>query len=562
MQVLEKPWLKQWPQGVPQSIDYPVITLDECLRQSAKHYPHNLAIIFYGTRITYGTLDELVSRFATALQDQGLKEGDRAAIYLPNMPQFVIAYYGILRAGGTVVCVSPLYKERELAHILQDSGAEILVAFDRLYSIVQAVRESTKLRTIITTSVRDYLPPLLRTLSPLKGVKSYECPDALNFADLLRKHPANPKPVQVDPNRDIAVLGYTGGTTGIPKGAMLTHSNLVSNVAQTSAWLPVRHGQESHMSALPFFHIYGMNTGMNTPVYTATTMIIVPDPRDISNLLKTLGKFKPTIFCGVPALYVAMLNRPDISKFNMKSIRACISGAAALPVEVQRQFEKVTGGRLVEGYGLTETSPVTHCNPLDNPAKNRPGSIGIPFPDTYAKIVDVETGTKDLPTGEAGELAIKGPQVMAGYWNKPDETKMSFREGWFLTGDIAKIDEDGYFYIVDRKKDMIDVGGLKVWPREVEEVLYEHPSVQEAAVVGVANPARGDEVVKAFVVLKQGREGTVTEEDIITHCKSKIAVYKAPALVEFRTDLPKTPVGKVLRRALKEEASAVSQPMN
>jgi long-chain acyl-CoA synthetase len=550
---LERPWLRQWPGPVPRTIEYPKVSLAECLRKSAKADAEQVAIIYYGTRITYGKVDELVDRFATALQGLGLGKGGRVAIYLPNMPQFVIAYYGILRAGGIAVCASPLYKERELELMLNDTGAEILVAFDRLYPIVESVRKSAKVRTVVTTSVRDYLPPLLRTLSPLKGVKSYKCPGALDFADLLKKKPPNPTPVQVTPD-DVAVLAFSGGTTGTPKCAMLTHRNLVSNAAQTASWLPVRPGNEIHVSALPFFHMYGQTTAMNTPVYTTTTMIVLPDPRDIGTILKAIDKYKPTIFCGVPTLYVALINRPDLSKYDLRSIRACISGAAPLPVEVQRQFEKITGGRLVEGFGLTETSPVSHCNPLDDPAKNRPGSIGIPFPDTESTIMDLETGKKELRPGETGELVIRGPQVMAGYWNKEDETRIVLRDGWLYTGDIAKMDEDGYFYIVDRKKDMIDVGGLKVWPREVEEVLYEHPAVREAAVIGISDPVR-IETVKAFVTLKPEFEGKVNAEELIRHCKSKIASYKAPTVVEFRKDLPKTAIGKILRRALKQPSS-------
>ena len=350
---------------------------------------------------------------------------------------------------------------------------------------------------------------------------------------------------------DLALLQYTGGTTGVPKGAMITHGNLIVNASQCEFQLPIRRGVDVNVTALPLFHIFGMTTAMNAPVLTGTTMLMIPDPRDQKGILNAISKHRATVFNSVPTMYVALINRPDISKYDLTTLRVCISGAAALPVEVQRKFEQITGGRLVEGYGLTEASPVTHVNPLDDPKKNRPGSIGIPFPDTDAKIVDLETGTKDLKPNEVGELVIKGPQVMQGYWNKPDETKMTLRNGWLYTGDIAKMD-DGYFYIVDRKKDMIDVSGLKVWPREVEEVLYEHPAIKEAAVVGIRDPSRG-ETVKAYVTLKPGYEGKATEEDIIKFCKEKIASYKAPRSVEFRTELPKTLVGKVLRRTLREE---------
>jgi long-chain acyl-CoA synthetase len=547
---LEKPWFAFYPKQVPRSIDYPNITLSEALKQSAKNFPDIPAIIYFGRSISYRELDEMVDRFAAALQDLGVKKGDRVGIQLPNIPQFVIAFYGALRAGAICVACSPLYKARELEHQLNDAGVENLVCMDTLYPIVQEIRERSKLRNVIATSPRDYLPPLLRTLSPLKGVKSYKCPGAIDFLSIM-KHEPNPKPVLVKPD-ELALLQYTGGTTGVPKGAMITHRNLVVNAAQCEVELPMRRGIDVNVTALPLFHIFGMTCAMNAPVLTGTTMLMIPDPRDPKGILNTISKYKATTFCSVPTMYIALINTPDIKKYDLSTVRACMSGAAPLPVEVQKKFEQLTGGRLVEGYGLTESSPVSHVNPLDDPKKNRPGSIGIPVPDTDAKIVDLETGTKDLKPNETGELVIKGPQVMQGYWNKPDETKNTLRGGWLYTGDIAKMDEDGYFYIVDRKKDMIDVSGLKVWPREVEEVLYEHPAVNEAAVVGVADAYRG-ETVKAYVTLKPGYQGKVTEEDIIKFCREKIATYKAPRSVEFRDSLPKTLVGKILRRTLKEE---------
>ena len=546
---MEKPWLSSWPQDVSQSIKYPEITLGEVLRKSAAESPDSVALSYFGTKVTFKELDKLVDKFAEALQDLGIKKGDRVAIYLPNIPQFVIAYYGALRIGAVVVALSPLYKETEIGHILKDSGAQVLMAWDRLYPYVQAVKNETKLTNVITTSVRDYLPPLLRLLSPLRGVKSYACPSALDMNAVLAKYSGQPKAVEVKA-KDVALLQYTGGTTGIPKGAMLTHYNLVANMEQIREWAQLKPGQDTHLAVLPFFHIFGMTVALNSPINLRSKMILVPDARDIPGVLKTIEKEKPTIFCGVPTLYIALINLPDIQKRNMRSVRLCISGASALPLEVQRRFEALTGGRLVEGYGLTETSPVTHVNPLDDPKKNRPGSIGIPVSDTESKVVDLETGEDDLPPGEAGELVIRGPQVMMGYWNKPDDNKVSLRGGWFYTGDIASMDPDGYFRIVDRKKDMIDVSGYKVWPREVEERLFEHPAVQEAAVVGIPD-ARSGEAVKAFVVLKKGYEGKVTADEISTFCKQKIASYKAPKVVEFKGELPKTMIGKVLRRELK-----------
>jgi long-chain acyl-CoA synthetase len=553
---LEKPWLGSWPRGVPQHIEYAEISLGESLRNSALASPERVAINYFGTRLTFKELDGLVDKFAAAVQSLGVEKGDRVAIYLPNIPQFVIAYYGVLRAGCVVVACSPLYKEREIAHILRDSGAKIIVAYDRLYPFVQAVRNETKLTEVVTTSVRDYLPPALRLLSPLKGVKSYPCPGSRDMKALLQEAWGPPKAVQIDPRKDLALLQYTGGTTGIPKGAMITHYNLIVNAEQIKAWVPLQP-QDTHLTVLPLFHIFGMTVGMNSPIYQRSTMILLPDPRDIHGVINTIEKYRPTIFPGVPTMYIALINTPGIEKRDLRSIRICVSGASALPGEVQRKFEAATGGRLVEGYGLTETSPVTHVNPLDDPQKNRPGSIGIPVPDTEAKIVDLETGQRDLPSGEAGELVIRGPQVMLGYWNKPDDNKTALRGGWFYTGDIATMDPDGYFRIVDRKKDMIDVSGFKVWPREVEETLFEHPAVQEAAVVGIPD-ARSGEAVKAFVVLKKESEGKVTAEEISKFCKDRIASFKAPKFVEFKSELPKTVVGKVLRRELKQEQPVTS----
>jgi len=531
--------------------------LGEVLRNSAKESPDRVAVIYFGTQLTFRQLDTLVDRFGQALENLGVKKGDRVGIYLPNVPQFVIAYYGALRIGAICVALSPIYKETEISLILADSGAKVLVAWDKLYPYVQAVKYKTELTDVITTSVRDYLPPILKQLSPLKGVKSYACPGAKDMKTLLAKYHGQPRPIEISPKKDVALLQYTGGTTGIPKGAMLTHYNLVVNAVQAKEWAQLGP-EEVHLAALPFFHIFGMTNAMNTPIYTKTTMILVPDARDIPAILATIEKYKPSVFCGVPTLYNALINRPDIQEHNLRSVRLCISGASALPLEVQRKFEALTGGRLVEGYGLTETSPSTHCNPLDDPAKNRIGTIGIPFPDTEAKVVDMETGTRDLAIGEVGELVIRGPQVMMGYWNKPDENKIALREGWFYTGDIATMDPDGYFRIVDRKKDMIDVSGYKVWPREVEERLYEHPAVKEAAVVPMPDPRSG-EAVTAFVVLKEGYQDKVGAEDIASFCKEKMAAYKAPKVVEFQRDLPKTAAGKVLRRALKEQARTMAQ---
>jgi len=545
--------LKFWPEGVQQIIRYPEISLPQVLRNAAQKFPENSATVFYGARISYKELDSLTDRFATALQGLGVKKGDRVAIFLPNCPQFVIGYYGALRAGAIVVACSPLYKERELEYQLNDSGAETVLTLDLLYPVVRSVKERTRLRNVISTSLLDYFPPVLGVLARLTGkLKKIPCPGTLNLKELLSRYPASPSQVSIDPKMDIALLQYTGGTTGIPKGAMITHFNMVVNAVQIAYWLPALEGKDIHLSVLPFFHIYGMSVAMNSPIYMGTTMILIPR-FETKTILEAIGKYHVTVFCGVPTMYIALLNYPDLQKYDLGSIRSCFSGAAPLPVEVQKRFEEVTGGRLVEGYGLTETSPVTHINPLDKKEKNRPGSIGIPIQDTESKIVDLETGAMDLPPEQIGELAIRGPQVMMGYWNRREETERALRDGWFYTGDISRMDRDGYFYIVDRKKDMINVSGLKVWPREVEEVLYEHPAVREAGVIGIPDPYRG-ETVKAFVLLKDEYEGKVTQEEVIKFCKERIASYKAPQYVEFRKEMPKTAVGKILRRVLKDEA--------
>ena len=540
-----RPWLNSWPKYVPHSLDYPNLSLAELLRRAATISTEKPAIYYGGGAISYRELDALANRFGAVLQALGVKKGDRVALYLPNLPQFVFAYYGALRVGAIVVTASPLYKERELAHILTDSGAKVLVCLDKLYSYVQSIRERTPISYVFTTSITDYI---------LRSPTSPVLPNAMNLRTFLAESSDPLRPVEISPRGDLAVLQYTGGTTGAPRGAMLTHYNLVVNAVQFSSWLGIRSSAEVHMSVLPFFHIYGMTVAMNVPVYTSSPMVLIPDGRDIGCILQAVDRYKPTVFCGVPATYIALINQPETGQHGMHSIRVCVSGASPLPIRVQREFEKLTGGRLVEGYGLTETSPVTHVNPLDDPSKNRPGSIGIPISDTEAKIVDLELGTNELAAGGVGELVVRGPQIMVGYWKNDGETRAVLRDGWLHTGDIAVMEPDGYFRIVDRKKDMINVSGLKVWPREVEEVLYEHPAIKEVTAVPISDPQSG-EAVKAFVVLKEEFQGKVVAADIIAFCKDKIADYKAPRVVEFRDALPKSSVGKILRRELRGQPS-------
>jgi long-chain acyl-CoA synthetase len=552
---MAKPWLNNYEPEVPHTLEYPDRPLHTNLEESARGYPDATATIYLDAKMTYRELNDLADRFAAGLQTLGVKKGDRVAIYTLNCPQFVIGYYGALKAGAIVVSLNPLYAAREVEHHLKDSGAETILVLSGYYPIVKQVRARTPLKHVIVTNVKEYFPPLTRLLFTLfkekKGGHRQDISgDATTywFQDLMSQAPSKPTPVQVKPD-DTACLLYTGGTTGVPKGAELSHANLMSNAVMCRHWLhDARVAEEITMTALPLYHSYAMTTCMNQSVYLAGAMLLIPDPRDLPGLMKNINKHHPTLFPGVPTMYVAFNNFPDIDKYDVHSIRACISGAAGLPVEVQKRFQELTGAHLVEGYGLSEASPVTHGNPVFG--KNKVGTIGLPWPDTDAKIVDVETGTKELGVGEAGELIIRGPQVMKGYWNMPEETAIALREGWLYTGDVAKMDEEGYFQIVDRKKDMIIAGGFNIYPRDVEEVLYENPKVKEVVVAGIPDPYRG-ETVKAYIILKEGE--TATEEEIIQFCKGKMAKYKVPRAVEFRADLPKTIVGKILRRLLVEE---------
>jgi long-chain acyl-CoA synthetase len=552
---MEKPWLKHYEPQVPPTIEYPQRPLFTNLEESARRHPDAAATIFLNHKMTYREINELADRFAAALQQVGVEKGDRVAIYTANCPQYIISYYGALKAGAIVVSFNPLYAAREVEHQLKDSGAETMVVMSRFYPIVKQVRPNTRLRHVIVTNIKEYFPPLTKLLFTLarerKGGDRQDIsgdPNTYWFQDVLKQAPAKPKPVEVKPG-DTALLQYTGGTTGVSKGAELSHSNVMSNAVACRNWMhDVQEGAEVVLTSIPLYHSYGMTTCMNFGVYAAAAMLLIPNPRDYDDIMKNINKHQPTLFPGVPTMYVAFNNYPDLGKYDVKSIRACLSGGAGLPVEVQKQFQELTGARLVEGYGLSEASPVTHANPVYG--QNKIGTIGMPWPDTEAKIVDLETGEKELPVGEVGELIIRGPQVMKGYWNMPEETANALRNGWLYTGDIARMDEEGYFQIVDRKKDMIIAGGFNIYPRDVEEVLFEHPKIREAVVAGIPDPYRG-ETVKAYVVLKEGQ--TATEEEIIEFCRGNMAKYKVPTAVEFRPELPKTIVGKVLRRTLLEE---------
>jgi len=551
-EVRAKPWLAHYGPGVPAEVEVPPIPLWRLLEGSAARFPQNVALEFLGRTLTYRELWERSRRFAQGLKDLGVRPGDRVALMLPNTPQFVLAFYGVLVAGGVGVNVSPLYTPRELRHQLEDSGAETLVILDHLLPRFLEVERETPVKRVVVTGLQDFLPFPKNLLYPWKARRDglpLGFPKREGFhplTELLKRPPAEPHPA--DPE-DLALLQYTGGTTGLPKGAMLTHKNLVANVLQIDAWDPTSRellGKGVMLGALPFFHVYGMTVAMNYGLYSGHKIVLLPRP-EIHAILEAIEKHRVTHFPGVPTLYVAFNNLPGIEGRNVRSLRICLSGAAPLPVEVAKRFEEITGARLIEGYGLSEASPVTHSNPVLGEA--RKGSIGLPLPSVEARVVDEEG--QEVPVGEVGELVVKGPNVMKGYWKRPEETQKALRDGWLFTGDLARMDEDGYFYIVDRKKDMIIAGGYNVYPREVEEVLYQHEAVQEAAVVGVPDPYRG-ETVAAFLVLKPEYRGRVSEKDLEAFCRERLAAYKVPRLWEFRESLPKSGVGKVLKRELRE----------
>jgi long-chain acyl-CoA synthetase len=548
-----KPWLSHYPKEVPPTYPYPKTNLADFLIQSAANYPNHTALNFMGKEMKYSELLEGAYRFAHVIRKLGIGRGDRVAIMLPNCPQLVIAYYGTLLAGAVVVMTNPLYMPRELQHQLNDSGATVILTLDLLHKKVKDIVPSTPLRHVIITSVKDYLPFPKNLLYPLKVKKdgmSLEVDyqeGVISFLKLMHDSSSSPVHTDVDAENDLALLQYTGGTTGVSKGVMLTHHNVIVNTLQTSLWayksLP---GKERYLAALPFFHVFGLTVLMNQAILLGGCLILVPR-FDVNQILTIIHKLKPTIFPGAPTMYIALINNSKIQDYDLSSIKMCISGAAPLPHEIQTRFEEMSGGRLIEGYGLTEASPVTHANNVWE--KRKTGSIGIPFPDTVAKIVDPTTGD-ELPIGEIGELAVKGPQVMKGYWNAPEDTAKVLMDGWLRTGDMARMDEEGFFFIMDRMKDIIIASGFNIYPREIEEVLFEHTDIEEAAVMGVPDNYRG-ETVKAFVVLKEG--AMVTESELELFCRERLAAYKVPHQYEFRTSLPKTIAGKVLRRKLIEE---------
>ncbi|HLR60174.1 MAG TPA: long-chain-fatty-acid--CoA ligase [Pseudogracilibacillus sp.] len=546
-----KPWLKNYPDEIPTHINYDEKPLHNFLIESGLKHAKKKALHFLGKELTFEEVLIEAKKTAHFLQQKGLKKGDRVASMLPNCPQAVITYYGTLMAGGIVIQVNPLYTERELEHQLQDSGAKFIVCLDILVPRVNKVRGNTDLEHIIVSAIKDYLPfpknlvyPFIQKRQHKMSVNVVETETTHLWNKMIANTTANYQKIEIDPHVDVALIQYTGGTTGHPKGVMLTHFNLVANVNMTTSWMyKLEEDKESILGVLPFFHVYGMTTVMNLSIMFGAKMILMPQ-FNATEILKTIEKLKPTLFPGAPTIYIGLLNHPDINKYDLSSIKACISGSAPLPLDVQEKFEKITGGRLVEGYGLTESSPVTHANLVWDKRVN--GSIGLPWPDTDAKIVDAITHT-EVPIGGSGELVVKGPQVMKGYWKDKEETEKVLKNGWLFTGDIGYMTEDGFFYVIDRQGDMIIAGGYNIYPREVEEVLFEHESIQEAAVVGVSDSYRG-ETVMAVVVLKEGHE--VTEKELNKFTRKSLASYKIPRIYQFVDELPKTTVGKVLKKEI------------
>ena len=547
-----KPWLARYDEGVPKSVNYEEVCLPELLDRSAQKFPDTMALLFQGYKVTYRELKEMVDRFAACLADFGIQKGDSVAILLPNVIPCVVGYYAILKIGAIAVMNNPLYTDRELEHQFNDSGSKLLITLDLLGNRMIDLRPKTSIKQIVYTSIGDYLPFPKNLLFPLvgkkKGLKAdvKSAPDVYRWKNTLERLNGQPPKVKLSFD-DTAMYQYTGGTTGVSKGVMLTHSNLSKQVQHLRVWFPeFNDGEEVMLGALPFFHVFGLSTAMNLSIYAGWGHILVPKPQP-EQLLEAISKFKPTFAPLVPTMFIGLLNHPGIDQADLTSIKGCFSGSAPLPVEVIRDFEAKTGSTIVEGFGMTESSPVTHINPFIG--ERKVGSIGIPISDTECRIVDLNDGETDMPLGESGELLLKGPQVMKGYWNKPEATAETLTDGWLHTGDISKMDEDGYFYIVDRKKDMIISGGYNVYPRDIEEVFFEHPKVIEAAALGVPHPKRGEQV-KVFVVLKEGETGT--EEEFLTYCKDKLAAYKLPTMIEFRDELPKTNVGKILKKDLRE----------
>ena len=555
-----RPWLAMYNPDTPAEFDFPKVPLTRLLDDAVASFPDTAAIAFLGTVLTYRELQESVDRFAAALTTLGVRRGDRVALALPNCPQTVIAFYAAARIGAVTVSCNPLYTARELRHQLADSGAVVVICLDVAYAKVAEVLAETPLRHVIVTSIIDYLPASKRLLLklPLPAVRArratISCPiprDApvLQFRAVLRASKKRAPQAEFDAAEHLAVLQYTGGTTGVAKGAMLTHANLVANAYQCRLWVPeARVGVEPVLAVVPMFHAYGMTACMNLAMTLMSTLVMLPR-FDIPMTFAAIDKWRPSVFMGVPPMYKALADSPEVSKHDLRSVRYCISGAMKLTRDVQEAFEALSGGHVVEGFGMTECSPVTHANPVDG--RDRIGTIGLPLTGTQARIVDPEDPTTPVVAGNRGELLIRGPQVMKGYWNKPEESAAAFVDGdWLRTGDIAVMDADGYFSIVDRIKELIISGGFNVYPTEVEDAIRRLPGVADVSVVGVPDGEFG-ETVKAFIVRAPG--AAVTDGEVLAHCRRELTKYKVPRLIEFRDELPRSIIGKVLRRVLVAE---------
>lgn len=565
-----RPWLKNYDKGVPETIEYPAVPLFYFLEESARKYPKRPCTIFKGAVITYEQMNALTDRIAGALASLGVKKGDRVGIFMPNTPQFVMVYFGILKAGGVVVATNPLYTPTEIEQQVNDAGIKIMFVMTNFYKVIKAAQPKTGIQTLIVTNLKETLPPVLSLLFTLAREKKggFRIEGGLQAGDIWLKDllakftPADRPLLEVGPD-DIALFQYSGGTTGTSKGAIALHRNVVANTLQVKSWMTMlNEGTQTVLMAIPLFHVYGMVAGMLFAIAGASSMVMVPNPRDLPDVLENIHKFHPTTFPGVPTLYNAINNHPDIvaGKYHLGSIKACISGSAPLMRETKERFEALTGGVVFEGYGLSEAPTATHCNPLLG--TNKTGSIGMPLPDVECKIISLDDGTTELAAGEVGELVIRAPQIMRGYHNDPTGTRNALRDlgdgggPWLFTGDIARMDEDGYFYIVDRKKELIKPGGYQVWPREVEEAIAANPKVLEVGVAGIPDPYRG-ETVKAWVVIKPGE--SLDEAELKAWCKDRLAPYKIPTHVEFRKELPKTTVGKILRRELVRQQQQTPQ---
>jgi long-chain acyl-CoA synthetase len=558
-----RPWLKHYDSGVLEHINYPKIPLQDLLIEAAIKYPARACTNFKGAKISFRVMNEISDRIASALIQMGVKRGDRIGLFMPNTPQFVMTFFGILKAGGVVVAVNPLFKAREIEDQVNDAGIETLFVMSNFYKTLKTLQPNTKIKTLIVTNLKETLPPVIRLFFTMAKEKKGGfridrglANDDIWLKDLIKNNLPSKSLPEVTAD-DVALFQYSGGTTGIPKAAVALHRNVVANALQIKNWMTtLKDGQETVLMAIPLFHVYGMVAGMLYALAAGATMVMIPNPRDLKDLLQNINTYKPTVFPGVPTLYNAINNHPEViaGKYNLRSIKACISGSAPLMRETKERFEAMTGGVVFEGYGLSEAPTASHCNPLLG--LNKSGSIGMPLSDVDCRIVSLDDGETILPPGEIGELILHGPQVMKGYLNMPTETADALRNlpdgsgPWLYTGDIARMDEDGYFYIVDRKKEMMKPGGYQVWPREVEEIIAMHPKVLEVGVAGIPDPYRG-ETVKAWVVVKPDEH--LSEEEVKTWCKENLAPFKVPTHVEFRSELPKTTVGKILRRELAKE---------